>query len=145
VVCGNTSFFGTESVDLLRLTGEAPVPVPVTIDIKPGDDTNTINTRSKTVSVAILSSTDFDAPNEVVIDRTTLTFGPTGDEQSLLSCATRKAKDVNGDTLKDLVCTFSLKDAGFVLGDIFGVLKGTTDTGTSFEGSDDVLITAPRK
>ena len=120
-------------------------PEPVTIDIKPGDASNTINTRSKTVTVAILSSASFYAPDDVIVDRLSLTFGPTGDEQSLLSCATRKPKDVNGDTLKDLVCTFSIKDAGFKPDDQVGILKGRTDTETAFEGIDDVSITTPRK
>jgi probable HAF family extracellular repeat protein len=133
-----------------RIDGEshAVLLIPfdeIQIDIRPEVYPNTINTRSKTVTVAILSSTSFYAPDDVIVNRLSLTFGPTGDEQSLLSCATRKPKDVNGDTLKDLVCTFSIKDAGFISGDEVGILKGTTETGTSFEGSDEVLITTPRK
>jgi hypothetical protein len=116
----------------------------IAIDIKPGDDTNSINLRSKTVPVAILSSTYFDAPTEVEIDRLSLTFGSKGDEQSLSSCQFRKPKDVNGDGLKDLVCQFSIKDTGFRCGDVGGILRGTTVTGTLFEGSQNVLI-APCK
>ena len=113
----------------------------VAINIKPGDDTNTINIRKGiTVPVAILSSNDFDAPTDVEVNRLSLTFGPTGDEQSLLCCQYRKPKDVNGDGLKDLVCQFSIKDAGFTCSDAEGILKGTTVTGTLFEGSQNVLI-----
>lgn len=40
-----------------------------------------------------------------------------------------------------IVCVVSLKDAEFISGDLFGILKGTTEAGTAFEGSDDVLLT----
>jgi hypothetical protein len=126
--------------DNFRLTYDIP-PISISIDIKPGDDSNTINLQSKTVQVAILSLADFDALTEVDVDRVSLTFGPTGDEQSLVSCASRKHKDVNGDGLKDLVCQFSIKDTGFKCGDLEGILKGVTVIGTLFEGSQNVLIT----
>jgi probable HAF family extracellular repeat protein len=110
------------------------------IDINPRDDTNNINLRwMKTISVAILSTNDFSATSEV--DWTTLSFGVAGYEQSLLRCA-RKGKDVNGDGLKDLVCTFSTKAAGFQCGDTEGILKGKMKvTGRSFAGKQAVLIT----
>ena len=115
---------------------------PIAIDIKPGDNTNTINLRQmKTISVAILSSTDFDAPDEVEVDRVTLTFGVTGDEQSLLSCETRKPKDVNGDGLMDLECQFSTNQTNFPCGRTVGVLRGETVTGGSFEGRQAVVLT----
>ena len=115
---------------------------PIAIDIKPGDNTNIINLRQmKTIPVTILSSTDFDAPDEVEIDRVTLTFGVTGDEQSLLSCETRKPKDVNGDGLIDLECQFSTNQTNFPCGRTVGVLRGETLTGGSFEGRQAVLVT----
>ena len=77
-------------------------PEFLAIDIKPGDDTNSINLKGmKIISVSILSAADFDAPSDV--DQATLSFGVTGDEASFKSCA-RKPKDVNGDGSKDLVC-----------------------------------------
>jgi hypothetical protein len=77
-------------------------PEFLAIDIKPGDDTNSINLKGmKIISVAILSAADFDAPSDV--DQATLSFGVTGDEASFKSFA-RKPKDVNGDGSKDLVC-----------------------------------------
>jgi hypothetical protein len=90
----------------------------------------------KTISVAILSSTDFSTPSEV--GQTTLTFGGTGDEPSFLSC-TCKHKDVNGDGLPDLVYQFSTKVA-FKCGDAVGILSGLTITGIPFEGTLAVVI-----
>ena len=121
----------------------APIREPITIDIKPGDDTNTINLRSKNISVAILFSPDFPAPDEEIVqDKTTLTFGATGIEKSLIGC-TRKPKDVNRDGLPDLVCQFSTRVA-FKCGDTVGILRGETSTGRLFEGSWEVTI-APCK
>jgi len=110
----------------------------VTIDIKPGSQSNPINPRgSGKIPVAILSTLDFDAPSEV--DKATLTFGRTGDEISLLSC-NRKGEDVNGDGLLDLVCHFKTKLTGFQIGDTEGFLKGQTLEGVSIEGRDSVRI-----
>ena len=106
---------------------------------------NAINLRRKSISVAILSSPDFNAPVEV--DRSTLTFGPTGNEASPLAC-TRKSKDVNGDRNPDLVCQFPMKLEGslplFDCGDTVGLLKGEMvlpDGRSSFEGQQAVVIT----
>jgi hypothetical protein len=113
--------------------------VPPTIDIKPGDANNTINLKGmKDISVAMLSSINFSAPAQ--IDRTSFTFGKTGDENSLLSCS-KRLKDFNGDGLLDLVCTFNLKSTGFQCGDIEGVLKGKFSfTGISFMDKQKVMI-----
>ena len=108
------------------------------IDIKPHSDPNSINTNSKgTIPVAILSTPDFDAPSEV--DKSSLTFGITGDEDSLAKC-TKSSEDVNGDGLQDVVCHFKTQDTGFEKGDTEGILKGTTLGGVPFEGRDAVTI-----
>jgi len=113
----------------------------VAIDIKPGSLSNTINLRStRRIAVAILSTPSFDAPK--VVDRTSLTFGRTGDEASL----ERKPSvvDVNGDGLLDLVGQFSLRLAGFELGDQTGILQGQTTDGIRIIGSDSLRIVTPR-
>ncbi len=129
---------------LLSLT---PTPTPklsVDIDIKSGSDPNSINLKSKgKIPVAILSDPDFDAPGEV--DRNSLTFGRSGDEDSLHlrgrngvpNCG---QEDVNGDGLQDLACHFVTQKTGFQPGDTQGILKGQTLNGTSIEGSDSIRI-----
>ena len=102
---------------------------------------NAINLRSKNISVAILSSEGFNTSQ--MIDKSTLTFGPTGIEASPLSC-TRKPRDVNGDGFKDLVCSFPTKVDGqliFDCTDTEGILTGLMTAGNSFEGRQAVEIT----
>jgi hypothetical protein len=121
-----------------------PVPVPITINIRPWGDLNRINLRNHgTVRVAILSTDDFNAPSQV--DQDFLTFGATGDEQSLAFC-NRRPKDVNQDGLRDdLVCQFYIDETGFQCGDTEGVLKGKTKSGTPIQGSDSVKIIPCKK
>ncbi len=116
-----------------------PVPdEPVTIDIKPGTYPNTIDLKSRdTIPVAILSTTEFDAPGQ--IDRDSLTFGRTGFEDSLASCDPH-GEDVNEDGLRDLVCHFRTEDTGFESGDTEGVLEGKTVDGIPVGGADAVTI-----
>ena len=109
----------------------------VPIDIKPGSLPNSINTKSKgKIPVAILSTEAFSAPEKV--DKTSLTFGHSGNEQSLAFC--NKGEDVNGDGLLDFVCHFYNQASSFKAGDISGILKGHTVEGVSIIGSDSVNI-----
>jgi hypothetical protein len=99
---------------------------------------NIVNIRSRgTIPVAILSTTGFDA--RTMVDRTSLTFGATGDETSLASCNT-KGSDVNHDGLLDLVCHFHIQLTGFQPHHVLGILKGNIVGGTPFEASDTVRI-----
>lgn len=110
----------------------------VAIDIKPGSDPNSINPKSKgKIPVAILSGPGFDATTEV--DKTSLTFGKTGYENSLKKC-TKSDEDVNSDGLLDIVCHFNTQDADFEEGDTAGILKGRTVDGVPIEGRDSVRI-----
>ena len=114
------------------------VRTSVDIDIKPGSDPNSINPKSKgNIPVAILSTADLDAPTEV--DKASLTFGSTGDEESLAKCP-KSNEDVNGDGRLDLVCHFSTQETGFDLGDTEGILRGQTVDGALIEGRDSVRI-----
>ena len=73
----------------------------LTIDIKPGSQTNDVNPKSRgRMDVAVLSTPEFDALEQ--IDRTALHFGRTGEEESLHSCQ-EKGRDVNHDGLQDLI------------------------------------------
>jgi len=121
----------------VEITG-TPTVVPVVIDIKPGSDPNSINTKSSgKIPVAILSSADFDAP--ATVDATSLTFGRTGDEHSLAFCNTG-GEDVNADARLDLVCHFYTQMTGFQTGDTEGILRGQTVGGTPVEGRDAVRV-----
>ena len=121
----------------VRINGvPAPASLDIGIDIIPGSSRNAFELDSEgRIPVALLSSTTFDAPTAV--DRTSLKFGPTGDEISLVFCQ-NNVRDVNHDGLPDLVCVFSTKIAGFRPGDTVGVLKGKTVKGVPFSGKDMV-------
>jgi len=110
--------------------------VHVSIDIKPGSSTNSINARSRgKIPVAILSSSDFNAP--VHVDVASLTFGRTGTERSLAFC---NAQDVNRDGLEDLLCHFDTQSAAFERGATGGELQGNTITGTRLGGTDSIRV-----
>ncbi|HKA39361.1 MAG TPA: DVUA0089 family protein [Burkholderiales bacterium] len=81
------------------------------------------------IAVAILSSRTF---NAMKVDKRSLTFGADGDEASYVDCH-REGIDVNRDGRKDLVCRFDNRKAGFDVGDLEGILRGTVD-GIQFEG-----------
>jgi hypothetical protein len=118
----------------------------VAIDIKPGNARNRIEIEpgdDGKVSVAILSTSQFSAVHQV--DRTSLTFGATGDENSLVLKGRKRVpdcqvRDVNTDRLLDLVCKFTISKTGFQPGDTQGILKGLTVEGIPIEGSDSVEI-----
>lgn len=114
-------------------------PMKVLIDVKPQkEDPPNINPRNgHKVAVAILSSRDFDAANEV--DTASLTFGRTGDEHSLAFCG--RPRDVNGDRVPDLVCHFWTSQTGFEHEGITeAFLEGKTVAGMPIEGEDQVEI-----
>jgi PKD repeat protein len=118
----------------------------VFIDIKPSTKINRIVIGSgsdATVAVAILSTRRFNAPRQV--DRDSLTFGHTGDENSLNRTGSNltpdcSGRDVNHDDRRDLVCRFLIGNTGFQPGDTVGILKGLTVAGVEIQGRDSVVI-----
>ena len=105
----------------------------INIDISP----NNINPQSRDkIPVAVLSTKNLDAPSQ--IDPNFLTFGRTGDEQSLAFC--HGSEDINKDGLQDLVCFFYSRDTGFQCGDMEGILKGKTVKKKQIEGHHSVKI-----
>lgn len=133
----------TGSLQLMYIGPELVHDLDVDIDIKPGDDVNAINPKSKgNISVAILSGAGFDATTDVA--RESLTFGATGDEASLQLRGGRNAvpncgvEDVDGDGLPDLVCHFDSQTSDFGAGDTEGILKGQTTEGINLLGRDAV-------
>ena len=123
-----------------RYTAPVPgtVPLFLAIDIKPGKDPNSIDPRRQDkISVAVLSTMDFYAPTEV--DLASLTFGATGDEESLAFC-NPSPEDVNDDGYDDVVCYFYTQETGFMWEDTEGILRGQTMEGDPIEGRDTVRI-----
>jgi len=118
---------------LLNITGVTPAVRQVGVEVKPGDNRIVaLNPRSRgKVPVAILGSSDFNALN---VDKSSLTFGATGDEASLHRCNWH-GRDVNSDGIVDLVCHFYTQRANFDWADEEGVLKGMTNDGEAFTGT----------
>lgn len=113
------------------------------IDIRPGKLPNKIDLSSRgTVAVAILSrpkaifsEARFDAPS--MVDQSTLTFGATGNERSLSRCS-RRNRDVNDDSLPDLICRFRIGLTGIQVGDATAILRFTDVNGIPYEGRDAI-------
>jgi hypothetical protein len=106
----------------------------VAIDIKPGSELNSINTKSKgVISVAILGSDTLDVLD---VDRNSLAFGSGG--------ATPKhshlghLSDVNDDGMLDLVSHYGTKESGIQFGDVNACISGNILDGTPFEACDSI-------
>jgi hypothetical protein len=153
---GNPTGTYTVTISIQRQVAEVPQdppasePLPqlpavqhVNIDIRPGQraETAIVHLSRAKIPVAVLSSEDFDA---MQIDTSTLTFGHSGDEQSLLKCHP-KGIDVNRDGRRDMLCLFSVKAANFEPNDMAGFVKGRTAAGTQFEGQGLLKVVEPRK
>lgn len=111
----------------------------VSIDIKPGSATNTLNLSSAgVVPVAILSTAGFDA---IQVDPGTI--GMAGASVKMVGKTDRylcHADDVNGDGLLDLVC--QVNTAQFIIepGESRILLEATTCAGVNIQGQDWVRI-----
>ena len=91
--------------------------------------------------VALLSSDTF---NALDVDQSSLKFGETGNESSLIRCE-RHGVDVNRDKRPDLICFFDFAKANFQPGDTEGKVTGTTNSGQAFEGSAWLKIMTGRR
>jgi hypothetical protein len=120
-------------VDWLNQGGEnEPQDVPVTIDIKPGSNPNSINLKSKGVTpVAVLTTDDFAADT---IDPDTVLFASASPVRSTM-------EDVDGDGDDDMLFHFKTQDLKNLNEDSTeATLKGETRGGTLIEGIDSVNI-----
>ena len=115
--------------------------LPVAIDIKPGSDPNSVNCHAsdEAISVAILTTDDFDA---TTVDHTTVTFE--GASETHVNRKTgeprRHAEDVDEDGDMDLVLHFRLDDTGLTCDATEGTLIGVTFDGWGIEGTDWVRM-----
>jgi len=112
------------------------------VDIKPGSDPNSINTKSNgVVPVAILGSVSFDVTQ---VDVTTLAFGPSGASPAhdLTDPAVYAShlEDVNLDGFTDLVSHYKQKQTGLAVGDTQACISGALLNGTPVAGCDSVNI-----
>jgi hypothetical protein len=140
VAAGETLAVTEAESELFTLeSGIVSTRMTLTIDVKPGSSRNPINTKKAgVIPVAILSSATFDATTDLEFG--SLTFGHSGDEQSLLLCSDEIA-DVNSDSLLDQMCYFKVGLTGFLPGDSVAVLKGSTiDAVTAIVATDSVDV-----
>ena len=112
----------------------------VSLDIKPGSDSNPIRPSGRgSLPVAILGSDAFDVDG---IDGTTLAFARLGaaPKHDLSDAETfeNHLDDVNGDGLMDLVSHYRTEDTGIEPGDPEACMTGETLGGAPFEGCDSI-------
>ena len=120
------------SIDNLMLGFVLPT-LEITIDIKPGSDSNSIDPRSKgVIPVAILTTDTFDA---TTVDPLSVKFGPTGATEAH---ERGHREDVNGDGREDLVLHFRTQDTGIMCHDTSASLTGATLSGQVIYGSNSI-------
>lgn len=112
----------------------APASVmEISIDIKPEENPNIINLKSKgVVPVAILTTENFDA---TTLDPLSAKFGPGGAEETH---GRGHIEDVDGDNDLDLVLHFKVQDIGIACEDSSASLTAETFSGEAIEGADSI-------
>lgn len=119
---------------------DPPPVVLADIDIKPGSDPNSINCNNdqEVISVAILTTEDFDA---TTVDHTTVTFeGASETHVNRRSGEPRRhEEDVDGDGDTDLVFHFRLGATGLTCASTEGIFSGDI-FGTPIEGTDSISM-----
>ncbi|MDH5785027.1 MAG: hypothetical protein OEZ16_05375 [Chromatiales bacterium] len=144
---GTVMGFGAGEVGAYTMTVEgASVKnnvMNINMEVKPGsNELAPLNPKAKgVVPVAILGGSAFNVND---IDQATLTFGASGNEQSLQKCQ-KGSKDVNRDGHGDLLCHFSNPAANFSSGDSEAVLRGTTNGKVQFEAKATLKVLPSRR
>ena len=135
--------FNSNGAYTLIISGVTPSIQQIGIEIKPGrHEVEPSDPRAKgTIPVALLSSAQF---NALKVDQSTLRFGKTGTEQSLVRCEGH-GRDVNRDGVRDLVCHFDNAKAGFSAGDTEAILTGASASGMPFEGHGWLKVIARKR
>ena len=134
---GTLAFFGTTTTSVgdytLNISGitAAQRTKQINIEVKPGvKQLAPLNPRAQgRVPVAIMGAEGFNVSG---IKQNSLTFGSSGNENSLSKCQ-KQTRDINKDGYADLLCHFQNNVASFKAGDIEGILRGKTQSG-KFEG-----------
>jgi len=114
-------------------------PIPVTIDIRPGNPLNIVNLSSNGVlPVAILGSSTFDVAR---IDPTTISVA--GASVRLIGAGRRelcRTALVNDDAIPDLLCDVETAQVLLQVGDSLATLEAKTWDGTPIVGQDTVRV-----
>lgn len=93
------------------------------------------------IPVALLSSKTFDPST---VNQSSLRFGGTGDEDSLIGCNPHGI-DLNHDGTPDLLCRFDVTKADFEPGDANGIVTGEMGTGDAFKGQGYLKVVTGRR
>lgn len=110
----------------------------VSIDIKPGSETNPINPKSRgNVPVAIFGTSDFDV---AAIDLSTVTLAGAPVKLKKKGVLMTSFEDVNNDGIVDLMVHFETAALQLSTMDTEAVLEGETFNGTRIRGADTVKV-----
>jgi hypothetical protein len=129
---------GGDNVSVLINTGWYQ---EISVDIKPGNGPNSINCNNEkgVITVAILTTDDFDA---TTVDHTSVAFAEAGETHVNKKSGElrRHEEDVDGDGDPDLVFHFRFGETEFTCDSIEGTLTGETFAGQAIEGSDAIRM-----
>ena len=139
----NTLFLGdgtggaNAKAEVMSYSFYQPVPIPVTVDIKPGVYPNTIIWGSKgTIQVAILTTPEFDA---ATVDPVTVTF------DGVTKATKSRTMDVDSDGNPDLLLYFTTQALNLNTDSEEATLTGETYDGVNITGTDSVTIVTKGK
>ncbi|NIQ99186.1 MAG: hypothetical protein GTN78_03155, partial [Gemmatimonadales bacterium] len=108
-------------------------PIPVQIDVLPGESANVIRLQpNRMITVAVLSGAGFDARN---VDPVSVVFGPGLGKETH---SRGHWEDANGDGLIDLVLHFRCGETGIQPGETSVNLYGRLLNGEIIAGSDTI-------
>lgn len=114
-------------------------PFPISIDIKPGSDSNCFNQNEKgVIPAAILGSADFDVTQIDIqsLGLQGLSVKVAGKSNNYLA----HYDDVNGDGYTDLVVQFQDSDQWTASGNGYASITGMLSDGTAIQGQDLICI-----
>jgi len=115
-------------------------PIAATIDVKPGNNSNSINPRLEGVIWVAIFSDGGSLGDALQIDLSTVRFGTLGGAPDL-----HRVADLNRDGLSDLLLRFRMPESGLTCGDTEAMLTGRTYTSQRFVGIDSITtVGCPR-
>ncbi len=130
---------------VFAVSGHAQDPTPVSIDIMPRDENNSVNiAKVPKLDVAILSSSTFKPPNDV--DYRSILFAGAGPFLSAIGTNTAVLSpfcvenDVNGDGVFDLVCKFETAELQIKQGSQSVRLTARLNDGTPISGEGMIHV-----